>query len=197
MQKKPITMNLILKKLSLVIVSLFFLLFLNSCKISMSGGMSRVQEYYKGNDEMLYFVRPLKYKSSKSTLKMDYTYIDTKATKEKEQKVVCAFSIFEDFAIRKIKSITLKTGENESTFNTFEYYFIEKKKKQWESRYAFEMPFSTFEKLMLSDKNHSISITYAQSKSKLHTKDYIVKENWNKVSTDVQNQLLFVRELSE
>jgi hypothetical protein len=120
-------------------ISLLVILFYASCNIRPSGGgggkfpnEKYFTSYYRGNNEMLYFFKPIKFKSEEASLEVDFTFISKGDTVL--DSVTVNYSII---TIKELKSTDLKALYFDSSKIAIgEQLFNELRGKNYKLRYT-------------------------------------------------------------
>jgi hypothetical protein len=120
-------------------ISLLIILFFASCSIRPSGGGGGkfprdkyFTSYYRGNNEMLYFFKPITFKSEEASLEVDFTFISKGDTVV--DSVTMNYSII---TIKQLKSNDLKSLYFDSTKIAIgEQLFNELRGKNYKLRYT-------------------------------------------------------------
>ncbi len=120
-------------------ISLLIILFYASCSIRPSGGGGGkfpsdkyFTSYYRGNNEMLYFFKPITFKSEEASLEVDFTFISIGDTVV--DSVTMNYSII---TIKQLKSNDLKSLYFDSSKIAIgEQLFNELRGKNYKLRYT-------------------------------------------------------------
>ncbi len=108
-------------------ISLLIILFYASCSIRPSGGGGGkfpsdkyFTSYYRGNNEMLYFFKPIKFKSEEASLEVDFTFISKGDTVVDSVTMNYSIITIKQLKINDLKSIyfdSSKIAIGEQLFN--------------------------------------------------------------------------------
>lgn len=166
--------------------------YVTSCSPNIAGGgMSIVQDFYQGEGKMLYYIRPIKFKSKKENLLIDFTY-NFNQNSEDSSSLKAIFTYVGALPIKKPTSLKLLSEDSLiKNYTEFEQYYIEKKGKEWHSRYSFYMEYNDFKSFTLS-KNPSIDFEWLNSTGQNNKGKFSVKGNWKKTSKTIRDKCILI-----
>ena len=141
-----------------------------------SSGKKYYTSFYVGESCTQYFIKPISYTNAKTKgeLFLDFTfrYRNSDITKD---TVNISLSIIEDSFYKSIDSIQISTKDNNESFNTDTFMFVEAKKRAYLSRFTFKSNLSKIKNLF---DNNSWSIKVFYNSEIL---DYNCKKKTNKI----------------
>ena len=168
-------------------------LLVNSCmKLPALGKVKSkalVEEFYRGEGKMLYFVRPINFKAKKTKncrLLVDYT-INTEPDSSK--RVKCTFSIHAKYPVKRVNSFSCQSGEHGFTTQQVEKFHLELKGKTWESRHAVDMDYASFESMFSEENPHKISLNYSYPDGNVQD-DFVNPRRWSNFRRQIEVKIL-------
>jgi len=150
-----------------------------------SGGLVAV--YYRGEGQMLYFVKPLTFRleETKQHLEIDFT-LDQGGIHPEE--VVCNFTVYSEKPYKTIESAGLIANGVEIAPDSLKKFFIEKipKGKLWRSRYSFLIPYVRFGEFIRQEKGTVKTFFTGEKGKEVYLYDHPL--SWKKVQKVVEYQ---------
>jgi hypothetical protein len=131
-----------------------------------SGYSGWAKEYYKGDNMLLYYLKPYKFKGTSKasgSFLVDIAYLNEPMD---TSMVVFNFTIAADQPVKSVKNLVVKL-ESDTVCQMVPNKFFVEMNKDWESRYHGTMPFQSL-KNMFVDKDKDLRIVVTTDEGKVY-----------------------------